>query len=219
MSFNISNINLRLCEYELKSYYNISYNTSLLILKKDIYQNGLLIPIIEYEIYNIKTKEKLDLNICKNIKIDINIHVIIDENNLFKYNSSNEYYNDICFPFTTENNTDIILIDRRNDFINNNLSLCEKDCIYKEYNLNTKKVLCECNIKNYFRSIPEITIDKDKLLNNFKDIKKIININIMKCYYTLFSKNGLMKNIGNYIIIIIIIIAFIFSILFKIKEF
>ena len=41
----------------------------------------------------------------------------------------------------------------------------------------------------------------------------------MKCYYTLFSKNGLMKNIGNYIIIIIIIIAFIFSILFKIKEY
>ena len=50
----------------------------------EIYEKGLLIPIIEYEVYNIKTKEKLDLNLCKDIKIDINIPVIIDEDNLFK---------------------------------------------------------------------------------------------------------------------------------------
>ena len=43
---NISNINLGECEIKLKNYYNISNNTKLLILKLDITEKGLLIPII-----------------------------------------------------------------------------------------------------------------------------------------------------------------------------
>ena len=116
----------------------------------DLHEEGFLIPMIEYEVYNIITKEKLDLNICKDIKIDINIPVIIDEKNLFKYNSSSEYYNDNCYPYTTEKNTDITLKDRRNEFINNNLLLCEKDCEYKGYNFTIKNALCECYIKIKF---------------------------------------------------------------------
>ena len=112
----------------------------------DLYTKGLLIPIIEYKVYNIKTKEELDLNICKNIKIDINIPVKIDENNLFKYNSSSEYYNDICYSYTTKNNTDIILKDRRNEFTDNNLSLCENNCDYNGYNSITKKVILLINL-------------------------------------------------------------------------
>jgi hypothetical protein len=49
----------------------------------------------------------LDLNICNDIKINITIPVDIDGNNLFKYNSSYEYYNDICYPYTTEYKIDI----------------------------------------------------------------------------------------------------------------
>jgi hypothetical protein len=49
----------------------------------------------------------LDLNFCNDIKINITIPVDIDENNLFKNNSSYEYYNDICYPYTTEYKTDI----------------------------------------------------------------------------------------------------------------
>ena len=183
----------------------------------DIYEKGLLIPLIEYQVYNLKTKEQLDLNIFKNFVIDIIIPVIIDENNIFKYNSSSEYYNDICFPFTTENNTDIIIKDRRNEYINNNLSLCENNCKYKEYNYNTKKVSCECYIKIKFPLISEIEVNKDKLLNNFKDIKSLININVMKCYYTLFKKESLIKNIGNYTISVIIIFTIILCFLFRLK--
>ena len=114
-------------------------------------------------------------------------------------------------------NTDIILKDRRNEFIDNNLSLCENNCNYKGYDNNTKKVLCECFIKIKFPLISEIVINRDRLLNNFKDIKNIININIMKCYYTLFTKIGLIKNIGNYIMSILIIFTIILAILFKLK--
>ena len=106
------------CEKKLRSYYNINKNITLLMIKIDIFKEGLLIPIIEYEIYNSKTKEKLNLNLCKDIRIDIYIPVNIDENNLFKYNLINEFYNDICTTYTTNNITDIILKDRRNYYIN-----------------------------------------------------------------------------------------------------
>ena len=212
---NISTINLSECENELKRNYKINNNTTLLILKIDIFEDGLLIPIIEYEVFNLETKEKLDLNICKDIKIDINIPVNIDEKNLFKYNSSNEYYNNFCYSYS-KNNTDIIIKDRRNEYINNNMSLCENNCEYDNYDNNTKKVLCECFIKVKFPLISEIEINKDKLLKNFKNIKSILNINLLKCYKEVFYKEGIINNIGFYIISIIILLTFILSILFKI---
>ena len=91
---NISSIYLGECEKKLRLENNIDNNTELIILKIDIFENGFLIPIIEYDIYNSKTKEKLDLRICNYLKINISIPVKIDENNIFKYNSSNEYYTD-----------------------------------------------------------------------------------------------------------------------------
>ena len=174
---NISSINLGECETKLRIYYHINNNITLLIFKVEIKEEGLLIPIIEYEVYNPETKEKLNLELCENIKTYISIPVSIDENNLFKYNVSNEFYNDLCHPYTTVHKTDIILKDRRNEFIKNNLSLCEKDCEYHDYNFKTKKVSCECYIKINFPLISEISINKEKLMNRFVDLKKTININ------------------------------------------
>ena len=185
----------------------------------DIYGQGLSIPIIEYEVYNIDTKELLDLNICKYLKRDIDIPVNINENELFKYNPTDKYYNDICYQYTTENNTDKILKDRRNEFINDNLSLCEKQCNYNGYNNFTKKAICECIIKIKFPLMSEIVINKEKLWNNFVNIKNIININIMKRYYTLLKKESFAKNIRNYFRSIIIIMTLILCILYKINGF
>ena len=66
---SISTIKLGKCEDKLKDYYNIASNESLLIFKIDIYEEGLLMPIVEYEIYNQENFTELDLNICKNITI------------------------------------------------------------------------------------------------------------------------------------------------------
>ena len=206
---NISTINLDECEKQLRMNYNISNNKTLLIIKVDIFEEEYLIPITEYEIYNSNTKDKLDLSICKDTKINISIPVSIDENNLFKYNISSEYYNDICFPYTTENKTDITLKDRRTEFVENNMSLCEKNCDYKEYNFNNKKVKCECLIKINFTSLSGTIINKEKLLNNFLDIKNKMNIHVIKCYKIAFTKEGLNNNIGNFILLSIIFLQII----------
>ena len=163
------------------------------------------------------TKEQLNLSVCKNIKINIEIPVSIKKGNEYKHNSSSEYYNDLCFIYPTENGFDISLNDRKKEFNNNNMSLCEKKCEYEGYNSSLKKAKCQCEVKEKMNSIIDILNNKEKLFNDFPNIKNIINFDIMKCYKVLFDLSKLKKNIGNYILSPIIAInifsAFIF--LFK----
>ena len=55
------------------------------------------------------------------------------------------------------------------------------------------------------------------MLKNFKELKYTSNILVIKCYKKLFTKKGIIINIGNYILLSIIFISIIFTILFKIK--
>ena len=186
----------------------------MLIFKIDIFENGSDSPIIEYEIYNSKTKEKLDLIYCKDTKILIKIPSEIDEKNEFKYNPASDYYTDICFPYTTEYGTDINLNDRKNEFFVKNLSICEPNCDYEGYDFILKKVACECIVKIKIPFMSEIVFNKELLKRKFVDIKSITNLNIMKCYSFLFTSEGLLFNIGSYIILAIIFLNVIFLIVF-----
>ena len=216
---NISFINLGECETRLRGKYNITSNYSLIIAKIDLYNTGYSIPKVEYDIYNPITKEKLDLDICNDTKIDILVPVILNEDELFLYNTSSDYYNDLCFPYTTTEGTDIILDDRKNEYINNNMSLCEDNCEYTGYNIETKKAICNCNVKMATALISEIKLNNEKILKNFINIKNKINLSTMKCFKLVFSKKGLIKNIGSYVMIVIISIDIAIAILFKIKGF
>ena len=106
---NISSILLGDCETKLKKHYKIDENEALIIFKIDCFEEGLKIPIIEYEIYNPINLEKLELDVCKDTKIGISIPVSIDDDSLFKYNSSDDYYNDLCYSYTTDIGTDIVI--------------------------------------------------------------------------------------------------------------
>ena len=105
---------------------------------------------------------KLNLSICRDTKIEISIPVIINEN-LDKYNINSEYYNDICTKATSKYSSDIILSDRKNEFINNNMTLCEENCQLIDYNYTNKKVKCSCDVKMNLHNIDEIKFDKELL--------------------------------------------------------
>ena len=215
---NISNIYLGKCEYILKQKYNIDLNISLLVFKVDINIEGYSTPIVEYEIYHPITKKKLDLIYCNENKINISIPVNINEHEVAKYDPKSEFYNDICSIYTTPYNTDITLNDRQNEFIENNMTLCDNDCNFIEYNNYLKKVKCECDIKFNIKDIYNIKIDKKKLKLKF-NIKNLINIKVLKCYKKLFCKDGIVHNICSYILISTILI-YIFSLfILLLKEF
>ena len=215
---NISTIYLGECEKKLRKQNNISENEYLLIFKMDIYKEGSSIPIIEYEVYDSKTKNQLNLSICNDTKIQILVPVMIEENNINKYNSSDDYYNDICYTYTTESGTDIILTDRKNEFINNNMSICETNCEYEGYEIDSKKAKCKCEVKIKIPLMSEIAINKNLLMDKL-DIKNSLNIKILKCYKLLLSINGLKNNIGSYILLSIIFIISICLIVFLIKDY
>ena len=218
---NVTTINLGDCEKKLKDAYNISDNETLFMRKIDSKEEGLMIPKIEFDVYyklNGTNLVKLNLSYCSNSKIDISIPVKITDN-IDKYNSSSAYYNDICYTATSDSGTDIILKDRKKEFMNNNRTVCQENCVFSEYDYNTSKVKCSCNIKESSSLLDIVKIDKQKLFDNFVDINNIGNLNLLFCYKVLFSKKGIIYNYGSYSLILIIIIHLTFIILFYVNNF
>ena len=94
------------------------------------------------------------------------------------------------------------------------MSLCEDNCEFKDYDYDNRNAICECGVKTFISFIDEIKVDKNNLMKNFKEVKKFINIKIVKCYKMVFEKENLIKNYGFFILMSILIISIICKILF-----
>ena len=213
---NETKINLGKCELMLRNYYNTSKNETLYIKKLDIIQEDMNIPKIEYDVYaklSGDNLQKLNLSICKDIKVELLVPIKITES-LDKLNISSGYYNDICYTSSTESGTDISLKDRQKENIEGNKAVCQDDCDFSDYDYNSQKAICLCEAKQSSNSFLDMNINKTKLYKNFIDIKNIANIKLMTCYKELFNKKSLIKNIAFFSIIPIIILHFITFILF-----
>jgi len=209
---NNSYIDLGECETILKKQCGIE--EPLIIFMVDIKRNDTISTQVEYQVYNPHNFEKLNLTYCENVKIDIYspTYMDVDVYNLAKYlkengydifDSSDDFYNDICSSFTSYNNTDVILNDRRKDFYNPNITLCEDNCQYKEFNIETLKVKCQCNVKTSVNDTTEIKFSPNKIIENFYKLEKYANLKIIVCYNQVFNLSKLKKNYGSYFIIII----------------
>ena len=209
----IIEINLGECENRIRS--NQSPNNSLYMLYAEVNEDYMNIPRTEYEIYsNSNNKfENVNLEVCKDIKINKSVSINISNSDIDRYNSSSGYYNDICYTYTTENYTDITIIDRRNEYINNNMSICENDCQFIFYDSNERKATCSCPISLNITHISDNQIDIELLKSNFINFKNIANIEMLKCYYLLFN-NNIFKNIGCVVISLIIFIDLICLLLY-----
>ena len=91
----------------------------------------------------------------------------------------------------------------------NNLSICEENCDFGEYNYITKKVKCSCFTKINLPLISEIKIDKEKLISNFKDIRNIGNFKMLNCYKLFLNKKNIFINLSNYMLIILLFLELI----------
>ena len=213
---NIPSINFNECTSKLKESKGIPEEENLYVLYIEVSEPEMNIPKLEYEIYSLSDENKYDkfnLDICKDVKVEITVSVNISQSDIDKYNSSSGYYNDICYITTSEQGTDITLKDRRDEYINNNLAVCEDECVFSSYDVNTGKAICSCPMSLSVSDISDIKIDKNKLKKNFIDIKNIINIDILKCYDLLFS-DYLSKNSGCLVIIAIFVLGIFSGLLF-----
>ena len=214
---DVSSIDLGDCEIKLRNENNIDKNTPLIVFKIDYYTDYSLVPVIGYEVFNPNTLKKLDLSICENNNMNVNSPVTeINESTLYIHDTGDAYYLDECTPSAEGLGYDLILSDRQNFYINNNLSLCEKNCEYKGYNKDIKKSICFCNIKSEKLIASELYNKSnhfsDKFPNHVNDESS--STNSMRCISTLFSKNGIIKNIALYIYLLLFIISLISCIQF-----
>ena len=216
-------INLGDCEDLLRTENKIPDEKLLYMRKIDVYQEGMQIPKVEFDVYykeNNNKLKKLNLTICENSNIYLSYPVNISENPDI-YNPKSGYYNDICYPATSNRGTDITLTDRQKEFVEENRTLCQDGCELEKYDNINRNSRCSCKgkaFKSIINSISDIKIDKMKLFENFIDVNNIINIQIIKCYKILFSKEGIINNIAFYLIIPFIIFHIISIFIFYICQ-
>jgi hypothetical protein len=209
---NLSIIDLGECENRLKAIYAISNEEPLFIFKVDSYNEDSLIPTVEYVIYqkNKNKYNKVELDGCKNIKIDIKIPTDLSAEETERYNLSN---NEICYSYESENGRDVSLKDRKKE----EKILCQYNCIFEGYNYNTKMINCGCEVKDGISLITEITIDKnDKIaeLDNFFSSDSSKSINLFECISYFFSKEGFQNNSGSYILLCLISLNIVIFVIF-----
>ena len=133
----------------------------------------------------------LNLNICDTIPAIISIPVNINENEEFIHNPKSDFYEDKCYAYTSEYNTDLSMYDRKNNYNTKYLALCEKNCEYIGYNKKSKKIDCKCKTKTKFPLFVIFDININELLNQFVDVIKHLNLFLFTCYKQTFSSDGL----------------------------
>ena len=95
------------------------------------------------------------------------------------------------------------------------MALCENNCSYIGYDKDTKEAKCECLIKLKQIVVSEINNQTDLLYyDNFTENNLTFNMVTMKCYYTLFTKDGLLTNIGSFLLLFTILLFLVSGIIF-----
>ena len=222
---NLTYINIQDCENRLRLNKSIDPKEELMLLKIE-YSSYFKIPIIEYVFFN-RNMSSLDISACYcitfiySIPVNTNDLNFINESTIYKYNPDSEYNNDLCFQFTTEYNTDITLFDRRKEFNDNNLSLCESNCKFIEYENN--RVKCECPVKNkneFNQFLNKSETEKMNSIFRFHNNKEqSTNLAILKCFKMLFSKFGFSDNYPSIIYIVILIANLAAALFFCISDY
>ena len=132
---------------------------------------------------------------------------LIDSNIVF-YDSNNKLYNDICYTFTSNHNTDMTIEDRINEYLLK-LSLCETNCslinIVNKEEYQNPRSLCNCKIKNNII----ISNDNYSFINERNEVKKVLNINALKCSKEVFSSKKIAKNYIFWVFLIVLVILLI----------
>ena len=226
------------CKAKLKQIYNIG-DDNLLLFKVDIKRNDTISRQIEYQFYNPdpqKIYEKLDLKYCyysgKRRLEEFNMNEVLiyspvdwteiqkkyiselyNDNGIFLFNSTDDFYNNICHSYKTPNNNDIYLQERRNKYYINE-PLCDDKCIVFDYEKESERIICKCSLKT--KSEPKSTDNVIFTKKEFNQVfnKKVLapNLRVIKCALEAFKN---IKNNAGLFITFFLFLIFVLSYLYR----
>jgi len=193
------------CEKLLKEKYPLK-TFRILQINMENKNQKIITDQVEYKIYDENGIE-INLSICKDVNIIIEYEIKntsllnINEISNFKeqgidiFNIQHEFFNDICYSYSDNNsNSDMILSDRVSD-IYQNYSICGEKCEYDSFNIDKLSANCNCKIKEELNS----ELEKGNFQTYFKKAFFKSNFGIIKCFKSVFSIKGKLKNYGFWI--------------------
>ena len=222
---NLSIIDISQCEAILKKKYGLEDEEELVIVKGDLLENLTDIYTgnkVEYQLFSVSLGCFLPLKDCEEeeeggspvvsvtnpfntqnliSQFQIKIDAVVS-NGYDVFDSNSPFYNDICSPFTNENGNDVLLDERRADYFNENINLCESGCTFVSYNLSLKMYTCSCPVKTSIGAEMKGDEETKEISKEFPESfykkHKHSNIEVFKCASQVFSPKGQTKNFGSY---------------------
>ena len=203
---NITHIDFRECRSKC-IFFGCDY-----IFQIEHFYSSYRIPVLEYFLIS---PNGIGFS-CENETLDYYIPVKgIENDSLYVYNISSDYYNDECSQYKSKNSTDLTLYTRKNDFNQYYLSICETNCVFKDYDYETSRVICECKGRKF--PLPPSTLNSGDLIYFFDNEEQISNFYLLNCYYLVSSNDDIKTNPGFYLTVIVLGFFVLFFIFFIFK--
>jgi len=209
-------IDFQSCEAKLREEYKLdeSHVLSVFQTQTTSTNENSLTNKVQYVVYDENNNE-LDLSVCNDEKIKINYAIKNDttldtvklksfsDKGIDILNSSDPFFNDICYSYSTDEGSDMVLKDRVSD-VYQNFSICDSGCEYESINADQMTVACSCSVSN--------NIDSDESEDSNVNFKSILfnlfedsTFGVVKCYKLVFNFSNKKNNIGFWLFTIIII--------------
>ena len=209
-----SSVDLGDCENKLREQEGLSESEEFLMVKVDIKNSTTKAVFVQYEIFNPRNNSKVNLDICKDDVIKIQVPVsltteelsLIESFNDYDYNIfdlEDDFYNDVCTPYTAGNGADMVLSSRK-DLVYDKLKdnyYCQEGCNLGSFHTKTSKAECHCQVQKTATiiDITEVSFDKKEFFDGFYNTLFNSNFRVFKCIKLLFSIDGIKSNFGFYL--------------------
>ena len=103
-----------------------------------------------------------------------------------------------------EDDTDVLLADRYNEYYNENQLTCQANCEYSDYSPDSQYLKCECDVVNEEKieiKEPE-KITAKSVIKSFYNVLKYSNYKVLKCSNLVFRGVTFYQNGGSILTII-----------------
>ena len=228
---DFSNIDLGECESLIRETYNIPNDISLIFFKFENIANKSIERNTQYNVYNPLNYEILNLSICENLKIKLNVPIELSDEiiELIKnimdqgydpFDLNDKLYREICTPYNSENGTDVLLDDREEYIYSTiiNETTCPNGCTATAYSLDSKYITCECDTNDGIVALDLNNINSENVAKSFLSSLKNSNYKVMRCYNLVFNFKIFVHNYGSIITLIFFVIYVLFMIYYCCKD-